>query len=713
MPFTGRNLFFSAVKNKLKIVTPNPTPTGKGKEVMEDEKKGGDDNKIPVLDPIKLPFKSSQRKRSASVTPGDLKHSFSIVYSTVSGTGKTVSMLQLKEHLRGDSYFESTVIIVAYLGFNDLLQLTDGERRLIRNEKVEGARKVLARRLVASAIISHNNTEAITQLPTAEDVYDSYVIPSVETSKQLLIDYMSSNSIQSLTIIAGVDEVQLLNANQDLNCDGVGLGMFFLRTLRYWQVNWNIQNIHLLPIGTGIELDWSEDQTLGKNTTIKGDDAVLITKVDFKTLAHTIITGMDETTFQKRFGGNTSRETIIENVSAIYWPRVRLLEWLNDKNAINLIQSEWDNRSDANQNKWCTWLSMWMLDELIDIQKNPELLPGKGEGAKSIRALFELRGQNKIAVIPDGFNAPSILDSLSENIPMRNIYDQLKLRFETLEPHSLIPNDEYDFEFLGFDVVTTAIHMGLYTISTKLNQNQGPLTLKSATNVQKQRLGLALWFTDRCPSLFENSTLFRRPRVVVLGQGSTSDTTQLFPFNTGQTSFQDEVVQQFKEAAIEQKPLYIRGGKNTGFDYIHLFFTGQDSETNKYTCICMISDAKHTTKEPADSKITAIDQIGLYKAALKVNKAVERLGYIIQSVRLMFVTNRLGCVDTNISDFVAAKNEVDKIWPDNRGLELLNEETFDFGPFSDVLMARRHLQKRKSESTTAHSISEKKQRSDT
>ena len=49
----------------------------------------------------------------------------------------------------------------------------------------------------------------------------------------------------------------------------------------------------------------------------------------------------DEDQFRERFE-NATEETIVENVSAMYWPRVRLLQWFleNNTNTIERVNQQ-------------------------------------------------------------------------------------------------------------------------------------------------------------------------------------------------------------------------------------------------------------------------------------------------------------------------------------------------------------------------------------
>jgi hypothetical protein len=121
--------------------------------------------------------KVKDQLESLRTAPRNTKVSVALVYSSVSGSGKTVSMLQLKSKLK---VVNQVPVVVAYLGFNVNLQLSGFERKFIKDNDLNGAEGVLARRLAAATIISMVNPEVVTKLPEYKTVYDGYGIPSVE-----------------------------------------------------------------------------------------------------------------------------------------------------------------------------------------------------------------------------------------------------------------------------------------------------------------------------------------------------------------------------------------------------------------------------------------------------------------------------------------------------------------------------------------------------
>lgn len=109
-----------------------------------------------------------------------------------------------------------------------------------------------------------------------------------------------------LYIVAGVDEVQMLN--QQIQVGGIGLGRLFIRILRHCQIKWYKAGIRLLPLGTGIAIDWSADPTTGMNVALHGNDATLISKEDFHGLVDNVVRSLGAGEFHKRFPIDTSKE---------------------------------------------------------------------------------------------------------------------------------------------------------------------------------------------------------------------------------------------------------------------------------------------------------------------------------------------------------------------------------------------------------------------
>ena len=249
--------------------------------------------------------------------------------------------------------------------------------------------------------------------------------------------------------------------------------------------------------------------------------------------------------------------------------------------------------------------------------------------------------------------------------------------------------DAYAFEKLGFLTVGTSIHVGLHA----LNQKEKEITASSASPTQKKRLGLAMWFQDQQAVTHKKEQLCV-PRI--LGRvGSLVNVGEYYPFKNGsQTTFDDAVVKSLQEGVKTHRPVYIRCGRGTCCDY--LYFYVRVLHSNNAELICNICDAKHTINVEEGGKgnsITTNDQVGLFRAFERVHYAVKNANLVLGNVRLLFVTNRDKLAKPNAKSrafkrLTAARQAAHNIFPEVE-LELLNKASFEFWPFSDILMARR------------------------
>jgi hypothetical protein len=625
-------------------------------------------------------------KRIAKRKP-DKQLAIALVYSCVSGSGKTVSFLRLKETLLEESGKKP---IVAYLGFNTNLMLSIEEEDHITLKGQGGAREVLARRLVAAAVISMNNPEAVTSLPAYKEVYEGRVIPTVKKSKELLLQLTSVKPDSPCVIVCGVDEVQLLNS---IKVNEIGLGRYFLRTLRIWQAEWYDTGLRIVPIGTGIAINWGADPSTGDNISLHGRDSVLISKRDFRSLVTSVVAGLGDTEFRNRFPVETSKQTIIDLISAAYWPRVRLLEWWRDGELGLIHTADADDADDGNaddgklqlrcakadvkENCWPIWLQVWMIDDGFSINDGT-YVPGIGSEDRErgkIYALFQLLSDG-FQVIPDGYASSSIVKVLKQKLPVPGLYEDLDC-IRSLDPTEFILRDWNAFESYGFHVVGASIYIGLQALQGK------SICSATATKVQKKRLGLALWLNEQ--GAINNIPIVNRGPAI-----STSVVGPYYPFTDAkQTAFDPKMAKQLKKALIKRQPVYIRCGKKTICDYIYLYVRLDD--TDKAEWIAIIADAKHTGQalETGNGEtVTADDQQKLFDALTAVYTAVAVTGAKLSAVRLMFVTNRSGFTRSNDTKLIKAKQTAQNLFSDVK-LELLNSTTFDFGPFSDIMFARK------------------------
>ena len=619
--------------------------------------------------------------------PTDVKGARALVYSSVSGSGKTVSMLHLKTSLRES--LPDMRVIVACLGFNGHLYLNTEEIDFISlcHDEINGAMRVLARRLAAATIISHENPQEVYKLPHYKEVYDKYQIPSVAKSMSLILECTKATPENPIYIVAGVDEFQILNRVAIAEgSSAIGLGRLFLRFLRRWQYQWYTKGIRLLPLGTGIALDWLTEPTEGVNMPLDDDDddATLISKQDFHKLVTDVVDGLSDEQFTSQCSDGTSKATAIDLVAAAFWPRVRLLQWWREGETVPLRQ----HAPDVNSEKWVKWLCYWLRGDVFSCISDQDDVPGKGDEEGSIRCLFQLNAEaSHFSVIPDGYGSLHVIDILSQQLPVPYLYDDLMV-IKSLQPKEFILRDAYAFENFGFCAVGTSIHVGLHALNRKR------ITASSASPTQKKRLGLAMWFQDEQAVTHKKEQLCV-PRI--LGPfGRFGNFGEYYPFKNGnQTTFDDAVVKSLQEGVKKRcGPVYIRCGRGTCCDY--LYFYVRVMHSNKAELICNICDAKHTNnveEEGSANSITTNDQVGLFRAVENVHCAVKNANLVLGNVRLLFVTSRDELVEPNaespaLKRLTAARQAAHKVFPEVQ-LELLNKASFEFGPFSDILFARR------------------------
>ena len=171
--------------------------------------------------------------------------------------------------------------------------------------------------------------------------------------------------------------------------------------------------------------------------------------------------------------------TVIDLMAAAY---CRLLEWWRDG-------KQFASLCDSNTQHWCYWLRMWMLGKHFGMATDDErlALPGKGDTEGKIIALFQLRDVSYYTVIPDGYCAPDIVDSLNRHLPVPGLYDGLDAVGHLAHIENILA-DDYGFETLGFSVVGASIYVGLCALE------KDPVSGAGATDGQKKRLGLSMWY---------------------------------------------------------------------------------------------------------------------------------------------------------------------------------------------------------------------------
>jgi hypothetical protein len=203
-----------------------------------------------------------------------------------------------------------------------------------------------------------------------------------------------------------------------------------------------------------------------------------------------------------------------------------------------------------------------------------------------------------------------------------------------------------------------------------------------------------------------------------------------YPFATNQQSFEPKVASRLQKSANDFTPVYIRCGRQACCDY--LYFYVRHSHNGEPEFICNICDAKHTSAGRHKTEtITPEEQTKLLRAVAKVTTAVNATKIILRDVRLLFVSNRNGLPKSNLTaanvtaqslspgveqelpngkentlgknktattiSLITAILSAQSLFPGVK-LEVLNNETFEFGPFSDILLVRRGNEKHKEKS---------------
>ena len=181
---------------------------------------------------------------------------------------------------------------------------------------------------------------------------------------------------------------------------------------------------------------------------------------------------------------------------------------------------------------------------------------------------------------------------------------------------------------------------------------------------------------------------------MVLGKATSlsRENGDFFPFEeVKQTKFVKDVLEALCGAMKDApRPVYIRCGRRAVCDYL-FFYSCRSSQSKTAQFICMIADAKHSCKN--DTSISTADQKQLFKALSCVDEAMKAAKLSLKAVRLVFVTNKMQFSSSHSGSNAAEelkrhKEHAEILFPDLKQ-EILNKECFDFGPFSDILPAKR------------------------
>jgi hypothetical protein len=265
---------------------------------------------------------------------------------------------------------------------------------------------------------------------------------------------------------------------------------------------------------------------------------------------------------------------------------------------------------------------------------------------------------------------------------LKTLYNPLRRCFPSMQPREFIISDATQFEDLGFHVIGVSMYFGLKTITAP----GCTLTASNATAEQQKRLVLALW-------LKAQGAKEGVPKVLLAVKDPTAETSDFYPFlNGSQDIFCADVTEALSKSLQRLQPVYIRCGTETCCDYMFLYWKVEGRKTK---CIAVLCDAPEHGS--ADS-VTCGNQTQLFGAVVKVSKAFLNADLPeVTQVYPSFVTKMTYlATDQKTSD--ASKNQArkllgacaaaQKLFP-SLALQMLNKDTFDFGPFTDALFARK------------------------
>jgi hypothetical protein len=444
--------------------------------------------------------------------------------------------------------------------------------------------------------------------------------------------------------------------------------------LRRWQYEWWALGLAIVPLGTGISLDFLREPTTGTNAALEGGDAVLVSEGDFKAIVADIVSPLYEQRFPPP---RPSLDDVVATMTAVMWPRVRMVQWWRDNRMDMLGRLD----SDPNCEQWSVWIQRWMMDQDFDTVADKKYAPGANTKDGRIHALFQLSSDgSRFCVIPDCYASRSIKESLQRYRPVPYLYDGLPF-VTSLDPGSCIATDAADFEIKGFHVLGTALHLGALAL-------RGPHA--SPTDAQRKnrerRCGIVQWLAN-VNALPQSTSV---PTVIGTGHGVKGD---LYPFAParGQEAFLAEFEKELRLAVPKGAPIFVRCGRRSPCDYIFLYPREAQSHREWVPLLC---DAKHTARgEGEGGAVTNDDQLELLNGTLKFIAACAKAHLrLARDAKIYFLTNRKRLTKVqrvphgqrSVAKCLRKVQETLSVKP-----EVLNEETFEFWPFTKLLFARR------------------------
>jgi hypothetical protein len=247
--------------------------------------------------------------------PNEVQATRDLVITTVSGAGKTRSLISLRRQLRARE-------LSIYTGFNCSLALTEQERSHMSS--TDGVFQVVLRRVIAMLTLAlsrkYNEDGDADDLPDCHQLFPgskAWEFYSVDACTSYIREMMSRHNLTLL--VCGVDEIQNLDEMQ-VGPHGaqIGCGRLMLRCLRHLQ--WHPDPTQCLPIiaiGCGVQPNFFlEDKTQGRHLPLSH---LHIEFLSMRTVVDTAVANAEPT--EGRSPNYTDAE--LNALCLCLWPRVR------------------------------------------------------------------------------------------------------------------------------------------------------------------------------------------------------------------------------------------------------------------------------------------------------------------------------------------------------------------------------------------------------
>jgi hypothetical protein len=599
--------------------------------------------------------------------PACKQNSYSFVYSTVSGAGKTRTMHSLQKNMRPLASRRGWDLFCVYLGFNAGMWLTEKELGFVSCEW--SAMQVILRRLCAGVTfqlrqedegLAATNTDW-EKIPFVNDnVPFGGVISDAEVYTKYLVDVItryrverggpdaSTHVMKPVIIFACVDEVQLLDSGPQV-CR-IGLGRMFLRVLRFLQVSPALQKSRILvvPLGTGVGADFCEVPTTGCHVEVTSD-----LHVTWETLRGLLVSyaGQNnpppEVTALAR--GNASA------IAMICRPRVR---W-----AFSVLDSMLNNHVTAKRTP--TLRSATVLPTFSLTQAQADLI--LESSLRHIAVEVDVNDQNIFNVpharLIDHFYAfaPDFLTlAVLGRLPLYETFFSPLLRIVSSDMDALIDlvqrfHRDDALEERAFAAMSCHL-LTVVRLGNKLNYTT--CLLKNAAS--------------RIPSGTELNVV-----------GPISEPEKEFPFVGPKTNEVRGLEKRVTDAIKAGKSVALRGGQGFGADYCYFFPTGRNG------VLMILGDSKNGQR-PQDARVQLLTTACLLQQALLLE------GLEVADIHYFVVAPNAGCEVEMRTDFqlATANRESLRVGFANRYKEAHGAAPLSSAAKNDFeLFVERHLQR--------------------